>query len=184
MVLVLTTLDIPLHGWTVDDLDALPDDDHLHYELVDGCLLVTPPPVLRHQSAVTQLSFLLHNAIARDWRVLAEAGLRVDDVNFRVPDVMVIRAEALAKAKADPEDVLLAVEVMSQSSVSTDRVAKPAQYAAHGIPHFWRLELGPGPVLVTHVLADGVYGETGRFADDVAVEEPVPLRFRLGELLG
>ena len=179
---VLTTLDIPMDGWTVDDLDALPDDDHLRYELVDGCLLVTPPPPLRHQSAAAQLSFLLHGAVGDGWRVIGEAGLRVDRVNYRVPDIMVIAAAALTKAKADPGDMLLAVEVMSPSSVSTDRVAKPAQYAAHGIPHYWRLELEPA-VLVTHVLDGERYCETGRFLDEVVVVEPVALRFPLARLL-
>jgi Uma2 family endonuclease len=77
--------------------------------------------------------------------------------------------------------VLLAVEVMSPSSVSNDRVSKPAQYAAAGIPHFWRLE--PGPVLCTYALAGSVYRETGRFTGDVLLEEPVPLRFDLAALL-
>lgn len=180
---VLTTLDIPLDGWTVDDLDALPNDDHLRYELVDGCLLVTPPPPLRHQSAAAQLAFLLHGAVGDGWRVIGEAGLRIDRVNYRVPDVMVIAASALTKAKADPGDMLLAVEVMSPSSVSTDRVTKPAQYAAAGIPYFWRVELRE-PVLVTHALEGGDYRETGRFVAEVVVAEPVPLRFGLARLLG
>jgi Uma2 family endonuclease len=182
MALVLTTLDIPPDGWTVDDLDRLPADEHLRYELVDGCLLVTPPPPLRHQSAAAQLSFLLHGAVGSSWRVIGEAGLRVDGANYRVPDILVVAAAALPKAKAEPQDILLAVEVMSPSSISTDRVAKPAQYAAHGIPHFWRLELDPA-VLITHALDKDVYRETGRFDDEVLVDEPASLRFRLADLL-
>ena len=69
---------------------------------------------------------------------------------------------------------------MSRSSVSTDRIAKPAQYAAAGIPHFWRLE---PDALLTHVLDGETYRETGRFADEVVVDEPVALRFPLAQLL-
>ena len=71
---------------------------------------------------------------------------------------------------------------MSPSSVSTDRVAKPAQFAAAGIPHFWRFEPADS-VLWTYRLDGDVYRETGRYTDQVDVEEPVPLRFRLADLL-
>lgn len=50
---------------------------------------------------------------------------------------------------------------MGPSSVSNDRVTKPAQYAAAGIPYYWRIEADP-PLLVQHVLEDGVYREVGR----------------------
>ena len=42
---------------------------------------------------------------------------------------------------------------------------------------------GETPVLLTHVLEGDVYRETGRFLDEVALEEPVPLRFRLADLM-
>jgi Uma2 family endonuclease len=36
-----------------------------------------------------------------------------------------------------PADVLLAVEIESPSSLTADRITKPAQYAALGIAHYW-----------------------------------------------
>ena len=92
-----------------------------------------------------------------------------------------VRRGAIGQALAASTDVLLAVEVMSPSSVSTDRVSKPAQYAAAGIPYFWRLE---PDVLVIHALEGGVYRECGRFSGDIAVDDPFVLRFPLGQLLG
>ena len=44
--------------WTVDDLDHLPDDG-LQYELLDGILLVSPAPVVRHQLVSANLYMLL-----------------------------------------------------------------------------------------------------------------------------
>jgi hypothetical protein len=75
------------------------------------------------------------------------------------------------------------VEVMSPSSVSNDRVTKPVQYAAANIPHFWRLEVDP-LVLVVHRLAGSAYEVVGHYDDEVELDEPVPVAFRLAELLG
>ena len=177
----MTTLHLQVDGWTVDDLADLDLEEGLRCELVDGCLLVTPPPVVRHGHGIAQLCVLLSPALGDEWIVTTDSGIRFDDRNLRIPDVLVVRRAALGQALAAASDVLLAVEVMSPSSVSTDRVAKPAQYAAAGIPHFWRVE---PDVLVTHALDGDTYRETGRFADEVVVDEPVALRFPLARLLG
>lgn len=173
-----TTLHVPVDGWTVDDL---PDDADVRCELVDGALLVTPPPELRHGEVADELRQLLRAALPDDLRVLAEPGVFFDRRNYRVPDVVVYRRTASAKGRIEPADVVLAVEVMSPGSVSNDRVAKPALYAAAGIPHFWRLELDP-LLLVTHEL-DGDAYRVQAFDDAVSVEHPVGVRFRLADLL-
>ena len=177
---VMEPLVVPYDGWTVDDL---PDDDVFRSsELVDGALLVNPPPSLRHQEVATALMVLLRRRLPAHWRVVVEAGVHFDRRNYRKPDVVVYDVAASARDRIEPQDVRLAVEVMSPGSVSTDRVAKPAQYAAAGISHFWRLELDP-LVLVVHVLAGDVYREVARFDDLVVLEEPVALSFRLATLL-
>ena len=165
----MTTLHVRRDGWTVHDL---PDREDLRYELVDGALLVSPSPTPRHSGAAARLQRVLWDAVGPGWDVLAGAGVVFDRRNYREPDVAVVRSAALAGERIVPSDVLLAVEVMSPSSVANDRVAKPAQYAAAGIPHFWRLEQDP-PVLVRHVLADGVYREVGRSGGVLDVTEPV-----------
>lgn len=180
----MSTLPIRVDGWTVDDLYLLPDDDRFRYELVDGALLMTPPPVITHGHAVMALGRVLGDALSDEWRVLADAGVRFNDRNYRQPDLMVVLRSALTKRLADPVDVILAVEVMSPSSVSNDRISKPAQYAAAGIPHFWRLEFDEEPVLITHALAGEVYAETGRFSREVVIDQPFALRFNLENLLG
>ncbi len=59
----MTVLQVPHDGWTTDDL---PDTD-FRYELVDGALLVTPPPHLRHSLLANELSHLLSAAIEPGW---------------------------------------------------------------------------------------------------------------------
>ena len=171
-------LQVPFDGWTVDDLP----DDELRYELVDGGLLVTPPPLPRHQEVAQALVRALEAVLPRPWRAVMSQGLYLDRRNYRVPDVLVYDRAASARDRITPADVLLAVEVMSPGSVSTDRVTKPAQYAAAGIPHFWRLELDP-LLLVVHRLSGSSYEVVAQLDDAVALDEPVPVAFRLAELL-
>ncbi len=171
-------LQVPFDGWTVDDLP----DVEFRYELVDGALLVTPPPVPRHQEASAALLMVLAPLLPPSWRAAVDPGLWFDQRNYREPDVLVYDRAASGRGRIVPAEVHLAVEVMSPGSVSTDRVAKPAQYAAAGISHFWRLELDP-LVLVVHRLAGQSYEVVGRYEDEVALDEPVPVAFRLGTLL-
>jgi Uma2 family endonuclease len=173
-------LQVPVDGWTVDDLP----DDGLRYELVDGGLLVTPPPRPRHQEAALALAQILRPALPREWRAVPAQGLYFGPRDYRVPDVLVYDREASRRDSITPADVHLVVEVMSPGSVSTDRVTKPAQYAAAGIPHFWRLELEPLLLLVVHRLSGESYEVAGSHDDEVALDEPVSVSFRLAELLG
>ena len=42
-------------GWTIADVDALPDRDGVRYELVDGVPHVMTPPRIGHQSALLEV---------------------------------------------------------------------------------------------------------------------------------
>lgn len=180
-ITVMTTQPLDRGGYTVADLEAL-DDDGLRYELDDGCLVVSPSEVVRNGSAAVQLALLLSPALGDQWRIVLGTGLVFTDRDYREPDLMVVGREALPKKGAVPADVLLAVEVMSPSSVRRDRLVKPAQYAEAGIPHFWRLEPA-APVLFTYVLDGAAYRETGRYEATVTIDQPVALRFELSQLL-
>lgn len=174
----MTVLQVPYEGWTTE---TLPDTE-FRYELVDGALLVTPPPELPHSVIANRLARRLAAVLSDDWEVVTDPGVYFDLRNYREPDVVVFTREALRRGRLGPADVLLAVEVMSPSSVATDRVAKPAQYAAAGLAHFWRIEQDP-LVLITHDLQGEVYRESGRFDDIAELEVPVRLGFRVRELV-
>jgi Uma2 family endonuclease len=177
----MTTLPFSPDGWTIDDLDELPDDP-FRYELVDGALLVTPPPRPWHDDLGAQIAALLLGALPSEWRAAQAPGVYFDRRNYRQPDVVVYRREAATAERLWAADCLLVVELVSPSSVSNDTVAKPAQYAAAGIPHYWRVHRDP-LLLVAHDLDGVVYREVGRFDDAVELAEPVPLQFRLTDLL-
>ncbi len=65
----------PAPGFTVDDLDQMPDDGR-RYGLVDGVLIVSPSPVTRHQLALMRLLVILDTRLPRGVRRAASAARR------------------------------------------------------------------------------------------------------------
>jgi Uma2 family endonuclease len=76
---------------------------------------------------------------------------------------------------------LLAVEVVSPSSVSMDRLLKPARYAEAGIPSYWRVEGANGDALSIAVydLDGNHYRETAVIHAGEQVEVDRPFRVTL-----
>jgi hypothetical protein len=161
-------------GWMVDDVPELLARTEVRTEIDGGLVLLAPQPTVRHLVVVENLRGLLGD-------VAEQAGLRLDHDRFRRVDVLVPKP-ARGGSLLSPHDVLLAVEVMDETSKLMDQLVKPVEYAAAGIPHFWRLELEPLS-LVVHALDGDVYRETGRLDDEVLLDEPVILHFRLADLL-
>lgn len=175
--------------WTVDDLDRLPDG--FFYEIIDGSLLVSPPPLPLHEIAVRRLADQLYEAMPDDIEVLTPVGVDVA-VSYLVPDLAVVRREAVDAnpKRLDARDVLLVVEVISPSNPKVDRWDKPIRYAEAGIPHFWRVEIDGdrSPYLVRYGLDDsgGKYVELGTVwaGEEETVDISFPVTLRPSELLG
>jgi Uma2 family endonuclease len=195
---VTTAVDHPLaQPWTLQEVMELPEDG-LRYELIDGVLIVNPPPVPKHQSVSLELYVLLRaaaNAAATPTRVLEGVGIAMPDDNLLIPDLVVVAADAPSyhQPLLDPYDVQLAVEVVSPGSRRRDRSVKPYMYAEAGIPHFWRIETANYrgrskelPVVVRHELVGlaeyQVVAEVGA-GQTLQVDEPFPVSFDPAALL-
>jgi len=154
-------------GLTVEDLEAMPDDDGLRYELIDGVLLVSPAPTPRHQRMGLLLWRLLEDAAPPDlWVLAAPLDVELGPRTMVEPDVLVAPRAAF-NDKRLPVAPLLAVEVLSPSSTITDLNVKFARYERAGIGSYWVLDPNR-PSLVAWELRDGVYVEVA----EVAGEEP------------
>lgn len=142
--------------WTEADLEALPDDGH-RYEIINGSLVMTPPPTDGHQSIGVQLLLALRNAAPPGWRVLYELGVRIPSGNL-IPDLVVLYPHAAREVDwRDPRDVALVVEVASPSTEDYDRTIKVLKYAQAGIPAYWRVARD-GTVTVYALVAEAQYG--------------------------
>jgi Uma2 family endonuclease len=163
--------------WTSADLATTPDDGQ-RYEIVDGSLLVSPPPTVLHQAVTARISRLLAAAAGPELEVLEGVGVQLAN-GLLVPDVVVADGAAVWSGRSvlTPADLLLAVEVVSPSSTTTDRVTKPALYAAAGVPAYWRVELEgvEGPTVVTYRLSGTAYAEqaTVTAAESVRLDWPL-----------
>ena len=131
--------------WTVEMVRALPDDGN-RYEVIGGELFMTPAPSWTHQRAVGELFRILMPYLEE--HVLGDAIIAPADVLFGPkdmvePDLFVVPLvdgsaprtwEAVGR-------LLLAVEVLSPSTLRTDRRDKRDLYQRKGVPEYWIIDV-------------------------------------------
>jgi Uma2 family endonuclease len=172
---------IPSGGWTVADLDALPESHHRH-ELTDGALTVSPSPSSLHQAVAARLLVRLEAAAPESLAVTQAVEIRFGQQLTRIPDVLVVRSDEPGRHWFAPSEVLVAIEIESPGSHLEDRATKPALYARYGIPHYWRIELEP-PLVSTYRIGHGdSYQMTGPTLR-LSVSEPFALDLAVADLL-
>jgi Uma2 family endonuclease len=134
--------------WTIQDVEALPDNEWIRYEIIDGELLVTRSPHHKHQQVTGRIFAALD-----DWSVesgLGEAsimpGLIFSDADNVAPDVVWVSSERLAQIQDEaghfrgaPE---LVVEVLSpgKNNEDRDRLAKLKLYSTQGVREYWIID--------------------------------------------
>jgi Uma2 family endonuclease len=188
MTTMTTTSGIGIpHGrpFTVDDLEAMPDDGN-RYELIDGTLIVSPAPVARHQKIVAKLVAKLDPACPDDQHVFpAPFAVRESGSTEVQPDVLVAR-DADLNEKLLPAAPVLAVEVLSPSSALVDLNIKKAVYERMGAPSYWVIDPQQPSLTVFELDADGRYQQVAEIKGDEVfeAERPFPVRIVPVELLG
>jgi Uma2 family endonuclease len=154
----------PDHLLSLDEWEALPEDNSRYFELNEGVLIVSPRPPSDHQFAVINLVNQLHDRLPADLVALHQVEVVIDaewPATVRVPDVIVVREALLAAnpARIPASDVRLAIEVIWPGSESLDRHFKRWEYARARIPEYWILGLDPLE-LTAYRLVDGRYQPT------------------------
>jgi Uma2 family endonuclease len=129
---------------TYEDVRRTPEDGR-RYELLEGQLVVTASPNIRHQRIVGNMFDLLRRAQRRGY---GEAfGAPVDVVLHEteavvVPDLAFIAKDRLAivteQAIRGAPDLL--VEILSPSTGGRDLGVKLRQYAKHGVRWYWLID--------------------------------------------
>jgi Uma2 family endonuclease len=155
------------------DLADMPDDGH-RYEIVDGVLIVSPAPRLRHQRAVRELLVLLHASCPDDLEVLsAPFDVVLAEDTVLLPDLLVARRADLDESCL-PAAPALAVEVLSPSTRRVDLMLKRSRFEAAGVPSYWVVDPDEPSLLAWRLAEDGTYREAARVTGDERFQTDAP----------
>ena len=129
----------PLKLYTLEEFELIEKEENLTYELIDGVVMMSPRPALKHQLVAANL----HDAISPIVKklgcyALSEIELALDN-DYIVPDMSVICDDisSLLEAARYKKAPLIVIEIISPSSVSRDYVTKRYKYAQLGIREYW-----------------------------------------------
>ena len=173
----------PPDGFTADhflSMRGLPR----HTELIDGSLVFVSPQRMWHTWIIDLLRAELDRQAPSELRAIREMSIRLAEYQVPEPDVLVVEAESFDPVRTylQPEEVVLAVEAVSPSSVILDRDTKPRRYAAAGIGNFWRVELDEDRTVVcVYELDQGtnLYVPTGIYHDRLKLTVPFDIEIDL-----
>lgn len=131
--------------WTYAEFARLPTSGSTRYEVIDGELVVTPGPALRHQGIVATLLTRLYVFVeANDLGRVFPGPLDVlfAEGDYYEPDIVFVRkgrAELLSDRGIEgPPD--LVVEILSPSTAARDRGIKLEGYRLHGVTEYWIID--------------------------------------------
>lgn len=131
--------------WTTHDLEKLPENKWITYEIIAGELFTAPCPHYKHQQVTGRICTVLS-----DWsgtsglgEAIFSPGLVLSETNDVMPDVVWITTERLASLE-DAQGHLtgvpeLVVEVLSsgEGNIRRDREAKLKLYSVQGAQEYW-----------------------------------------------
>ncbi len=169
----------PVQGeWTYEDYLSLLPDDGRRYEIIEGVLYVTNAPSFAHQFTVAQILAQIHQFTNQNkLGVVLTAPFEVhlsEKTRPVQPDVLFIGAKNWPAADSQVFEGVpdLIVEVLSPSSVRTDRHIKFDVYEQAGVPEYWIVNPKTHSVEV-YTLSGGEYAQLGEYAGHEAIQSAI-----------
>jgi Uma2 family endonuclease len=173
-----------LANYNLEDVIKLPDGAP-RVELVGGRMFPLASPQFKHQRVTSLIwRWLDEHAPADRFVAVPGLGVAMDFKHSREPDVLLLDAEvARDNHFFSPDDVPLAVEVVSPSTKRIDRFDKPRDYAKAGIKNYWRVELEPAVHVFAYRLGrTGANEAAGDSAKLLKLVEPFPIELPISEI--
>jgi Uma2 family endonuclease len=166
------------HGrdFTVHDLTSIPYDGN-RYELIDGILVVSPPPGYLHQATLMRLISLMHDLCPPDLDLMVGPfAVRPDETTELWPDMIIAHTEDFTEDDL-PTGPLLAIEISTPNSELYDRHIKKAAYRKMGTAHYWVVDPAT-PSVTVFELVRGEYEQVAEVTGVDAFEatQPFPVR--------
>lgn len=167
---------------TYADWLAFPTDRY-RYEVIDGDLLVTPPPAIVHQRVSRELEFALLTFLRANnlGEVLdAPVGVKLDDSNIVEPDLVVVLTHNAhrigVQVISGPPD--LVIEILSPGTARRDLGVKRDTYAQAGVPEYWIVDPESRSIEVL-TLVSNAYARAGLYRENEALLSQVLPGFTL-----
>lgn len=171
-----------LADYTIEDVLNLPPDAP-RVELSDGVMQVVPSPTEDHQDISFLLRLWFHRHAPKIYKAAEALGVAVDVNRTYEPDVVLRHAGGGGgRHFILAEQAVIVVEVVSPGTRARDRFAKPAEYAAAGIPYYWRVEQNPVHIYAYRLGADGTYEPAADSADVLKLTDPFPIELPVSEI--
>ena len=172
----------PAFRFTYEDYRTAPPDRR--YELLDGDLVLTPAPSLKHQRVQVRLGeplarFVRENALGEFF--FAPCDIVLSDTDVVQPDLLFVstgRAHLLIGGENVRGAPDLVIEILSPSSAERDRGYKRALYAKHGVAEYWLVDPASETVWV-HRLRNGDLAVAHTFAGGHTLRSPLLPGFAL-----
>ncbi|MEV0680510.1 Uma2 family endonuclease [Actinosynnema sp. NPDC050436] len=166
--------------WSVEDVLALPEDQHQRVEVVDGTLLVSPLGVYRHQRLLFRIAMALESACPAGLEATSGINVQVASDSLLIPDFTVNTPGPHGLA-VHVEDLVLVGEVVSPSTRFKDYGIKRQRYAEAGVPFYLLVDPKDDIAVATlFELEDGEYVEVARSeAGELKLDRPFPVTIEL-----
>lgn len=126
-----------LKKFSLSEFNNLITKDENKYELIDGIVLMSPRPNIKHQEVMGNLYLAIGNYLkGKSCKIFTEIELEFAN-NVLIPDLTVIcnlEKKNIQRYKKAPEIV---IEILSPSSRYTDTFTKLYKYELFGIKEYW-----------------------------------------------
>lgn len=131
--------------WTTHDLEVMPQNEWITYEIIDGELFVTRSPHRMHQRIIGKIYRAL-DAWSDDSGLgepILSPGVILSDADNVIPDLVWVTKERLVVIEDEAGHLTgmpeLVIEVLSSGSqnISRDREAKLKLYSVRGAQEYW-----------------------------------------------
>jgi Uma2 family endonuclease len=129
------------------DVGILPPDERT--ELINGEILIMPPPGPRHGFVVDTVNETFVRLTQGKAVVRVQGGVVLHKYAAPMPDIVLLKPKGKAYLERNPDasDIFLIIEV-SDSSLEQDMTVKLQLYAIMGVPEYWIADLQNNRVLV------------------------------------
>ena len=126
----------PLERKNFAEFEAMPKEEGWNYELIDGMVMMSPRPAMKHQRVSSRLLVHLWDSLKeKDCEPVQEVELVLEKDRF-IPDLMVICNDNLDDTRYE-KPPLIAIEIVSPTSGSRDYITKRRKYEQLGIQEYW-----------------------------------------------